>query len=81
VVKFPRGGCALKVVSQNSLSIYLFHVIVLEALQKGYLGFKKSVTTINPIIEIPLNNGGYSTDLPSHYRIIKEVALSEKDTR
>lgn len=54
MVKFPRGGRALKVVSQNSLPIYLLHVIVLEALQKGYLGFGISVTTINPIIEIPL---------------------------
>ena len=54
MVKFTRGSRALKVVSQNSLPIYLFHVIVLEALQKGYLGFKISVTTINPIIEIPL---------------------------
>jgi hypothetical protein len=28
--------------------------MVLETLQKGYLGFKISVTTINPIIEIPV---------------------------
>ena len=28
--------------------------MVLETLQKGYLGFKISVTTINPVIEIPL---------------------------
>jgi hypothetical protein len=28
--------------------------MVLEALQKGFLGFKISVTTMNPIIEIPL---------------------------
>jgi hypothetical protein len=27
---------------------------VLETLQKGIFGFKLSVTTINPIIEIPL---------------------------
>jgi len=52
--KLPRGSRVLKAISQNSLPIYLFHVIVLEALQKGYLGFKISVTTINPIIEIPL---------------------------
>jgi surface polysaccharide O-acyltransferase-like enzyme len=53
-VKLPRGSRILKVISQNSLPIYLFHVIVLEALQKGYLGIKISVTTINPLIEIPL---------------------------
>ena len=44
----------LQLVSQNTLPIYLFHVMVLETLQKGYLGFKISVTTINPVIEIPL---------------------------
>ncbi|MGE5574975.1 MAG: acyltransferase [Ignavibacteria bacterium] len=52
--RFPRGSRVLKVVSHNSLPIYLFHVIVLEALQKGYFGFKISVTTMNPIIEIPV---------------------------
>jgi len=36
------------------LPIYLFHLIVLETFQKGYLGLKISVTNINPIIEIPL---------------------------
>ncbi len=52
--KIPRGSKALQVISQNTLPIYLFHVIVLETLQKGYLGFKISVTNLNPIIEIPL---------------------------
>jgi surface polysaccharide O-acyltransferase-like enzyme len=52
--RFAKGNKALSLVSQNILPIYLFHVIVLETLQKGYLGFKISVTTINPIIEIPL---------------------------
>jgi surface polysaccharide O-acyltransferase-like enzyme len=52
--RFTEGNKALSLISQNILPIYLFHVIVLETLQKGYLGFKISVTTINPIIEIPL---------------------------
>jgi surface polysaccharide O-acyltransferase-like enzyme len=52
--KIPRGTKAFQVISQNTLPIYLFHVIVLETLQKGYLGFKISVTNLNPIIEIPL---------------------------
>lgn len=52
--RFPNGNRLLKLISQNTLPIYLFHVIVLETLQKGYLGFKISVTTMNPIIEIPL---------------------------
>jgi surface polysaccharide O-acyltransferase-like enzyme len=52
--KFPRGNRVLKVISENTLPIYLFHIIVLETLQKGFLGFKISVTNMNPIIEIPL---------------------------
>jgi surface polysaccharide O-acyltransferase-like enzyme len=52
--RFPTGKKILKVISQNTLPIYLFHIIILETLQKGYLGFRISVTTINPIIEIPL---------------------------
>jgi surface polysaccharide O-acyltransferase-like enzyme len=52
--RFPRGNKLLKVISENTLPIYLFQFIIIEALQKGYLGFKISVTTINPIIEIPL---------------------------
>lgn len=52
--KYPRGNRVLKIISQNTLPIYLFHVMVLETLQKGYLGFQISVKTMNPIIEIPL---------------------------
>ncbi len=52
--RFPRGNRVLKLISENTLPIYLFHIIVLETLQKGYLGLKISVTNINPIIEIPL---------------------------
>ena len=54
VTKYPQGSQVLRVISQNSLPIYLFHIIILEVLQKGYLGFKISVTTLNPIIEVPL---------------------------
>jgi hypothetical protein len=41
-------------VSSCSLAIFLFHVIVLESLQRGYLGVRISIMTINPIVEIPL---------------------------
>ncbi len=44
----------VQLISKNTLPIYLFHVMVLETLQRGYLGFKISVTTMNPIVEIPL---------------------------
>jgi surface polysaccharide O-acyltransferase-like enzyme len=44
----------LKIISQNSLPIFLFHVMVLESLQNGYFGFAINRNTINPIIEVPL---------------------------
>ena len=53
-IKILHTNRILQLISQNTLPIYLFHVMVLETLQKGYLGFKISVTTINPIIEIPV---------------------------
>jgi surface polysaccharide O-acyltransferase-like enzyme len=52
--KIPRSSKVLQLISQNTLPIYLFHIIVLETLQRGYLGFQISVTNLNPIIEIPL---------------------------
>jgi surface polysaccharide O-acyltransferase-like enzyme len=41
-------------IGQNSLPIFLIHVIILESLQKGFLGFKISINTITPALEIPL---------------------------
>jgi surface polysaccharide O-acyltransferase-like enzyme len=52
--RFPRINRLLQQISQNTLPIYLFHVMVMEALQKGYFGFKLSLTTVNPVLEIPL---------------------------
>ncbi len=52
--RFPRGSKLLHQVSINTLPIYLFHVMVLETLQKGYLGFRISIETINPVLEIPV---------------------------
>jgi surface polysaccharide O-acyltransferase-like enzyme len=40
--------------SHNSLPIYLFQLIILESLQMGFFGFRISLMTINPILEIPL---------------------------
>ncbi len=54
ITKSRPGYRMLQIISHNSLPIYLFHIIVLESLQRGYLGFKISVTTINPIIEVPI---------------------------
>ena len=52
--RFPHFNGLLHFISKNSLGIYLFHIMVLETLQKGYLGFKISLTTINPAFEIPI---------------------------
>jgi surface polysaccharide O-acyltransferase-like enzyme len=50
----PGVNLLLHQISFNTLPIYLFHVIVLETLQRGYVGFKISITTMNPILEVPL---------------------------
>jgi surface polysaccharide O-acyltransferase-like enzyme len=50
----PRVSRLAHVISLNTLPIYFFHVIVLESLNKGFLGFKLSLTVITPVIEIPL---------------------------
>jgi surface polysaccharide O-acyltransferase-like enzyme len=52
--RFPRGNRVLRIISQNTILIYLFHVMVLEALQKGFFGFQISLSTMNPVLEIPL---------------------------
>src|ERR1035441_6206025 len=44
----------VKIISQNTLAIFLFRVIVLESLQNGYFGFALNRNTLNPIIEVPL---------------------------
>jgi len=44
----------IKVIGQNTLAIFLFHVMLLESLQNGYFGFAINRITINPIIEVPL---------------------------
>ncbi|MCW3999054.1 MAG: acyltransferase family protein [Candidatus Bathyarchaeota archaeon] len=52
--RYPNASRVLAVISANTLPIYLLHIMVLETLQRGYLGFQLSVTTLNPVIEIPL---------------------------
>jgi len=41
-------------ISMNTLPIFLFHVIILESFERGFFGFTLSVTTLNPLVEIPL---------------------------
>jgi surface polysaccharide O-acyltransferase-like enzyme len=51
----PNIGKVIHAISENTLPIYLFHMIILLSLQRGYFGFKLSLTTLNPFIEIPLS--------------------------
>ncbi|XHH08045.1 MAG: acyltransferase [Candidatus Bathyarchaeia archaeon] len=56
--KYPRFDRLIHYISINTLAIYLFHFMVLEMLENGYLfGFRISMATLNPIIEIPLLAG------------------------
>lgn len=41
-------------ISQNTLGIFFVHIIVLETIQQGYLGFMLNHETLNPIIGVPL---------------------------
>ncbi len=48
------AGKLVHAISKYTLPIFLLHIIILESLQRGYFGFKLSLTTINPIVEVPL---------------------------
>jgi surface polysaccharide O-acyltransferase-like enzyme len=50
-----RGRKLLSVISANTLPLFLFHVMILETIQYGYLGFAINGNTLNSIVEIPLN--------------------------
>jgi len=50
----PRANWLLHKIGQNTLGIYLFHIMVLETLQTGVLGFTLSVNTLMPLVEVPL---------------------------
>jgi len=50
----PKVRKLLSVISQNTLPIFLFHLIILESLQKGYFGIAINGNTINSIIGVPL---------------------------
>ena len=55
----PHKGAKLiheliHVLSQNTLPIFLLHIMVLESLQRGYFGFAINGNTINSIVGVPL---------------------------
>ncbi len=49
-----RFSRLIHTISANTLPIFFLHIIVLETLNKGLLGFRISLMDINPIIEIPI---------------------------
>lgn len=53
-IPHPKINWLLRQISQSTLAIFLFHVMVLETLQRGYLGFTISGNNLNSIIEVPL---------------------------
>ena len=50
----PHLNRVVRAISVNTLPIYLFHVIILMSLQRGFFGVTLSLTVINPIIGVPL---------------------------
>lgn len=50
----PRFSRLIRSISANTLPIFFFHIIVLETLNKGLLGFRISLMDISPIVEIPI---------------------------
>lgn len=52
--RHPKSSWLLRKISENTLPIYLLHVMVLESLQRGYFGFTISSNTLNSIVEVPL---------------------------
>jgi surface polysaccharide O-acyltransferase-like enzyme len=50
----PTLSKVIKAIGQNTLPIFLLHVIILESLQRGFFGFTLSAVTLNPVVEIPL---------------------------
>lgn len=50
-----NGRKLLAVISANTLPLFLFHVMILETIQYGYLGFAMNGNTLNSVVEVPLN--------------------------
>jgi surface polysaccharide O-acyltransferase-like enzyme len=52
--RHPKIHWLLKKISENTLPLYLFHVMIIESIQRGYFGFIISGTVMNSIYEVPL---------------------------
>jgi surface polysaccharide O-acyltransferase-like enzyme len=44
----------IKILGENTLAIFFVHVIVLETIQNGYLGFAINRANLDPVFEVPL---------------------------
>jgi surface polysaccharide O-acyltransferase-like enzyme len=44
----------IKCISVNTLGIFFIHVMIIESIERGYLGFTLNSTILDPIIEVPL---------------------------
>jgi surface polysaccharide O-acyltransferase-like enzyme len=53
LTRIKYNNTVFSLISRNTLSIYLFHVMILEAFEKGYFGFTINTTYLNLAIEIP----------------------------
>lgn len=49
-----KSNKLLHVISENTLPIFFFHLMVIQAIQRGYLGFTINGVTINSVIGVPL---------------------------
>jgi surface polysaccharide O-acyltransferase-like enzyme len=52
--RHPKISLLLRKISENTLPLYLFHVMIIESLQRGYFSFTISSSTLNSIVEVPL---------------------------
>jgi len=50
----PFAARVVDLIGKNTLPLYMFHLIIMETLQRGYLGFTLSITVMNPVIGIPV---------------------------
>jgi surface polysaccharide O-acyltransferase-like enzyme len=53
-IKPSKGNKLIKLISQNTLGIFFIHVMIIESIENGYLGFAINRDMLNPIIEVPL---------------------------
>lgn len=49
-----KANWLLKKISENTLPLYLLHVMIIESIQLGYFGFTLNSSTLNSSVEIPL---------------------------